>query len=140
MHNYLIHLAVKFIKDGKTFNQFAESEIAAYVSDDELRSVWNAAWFAVGMTEKVNKQIIDTTNYNRATAYFRAMEMVHPEDEKWGAFADAMDKMMSTTIPVIRCKECKFWSNDGIIKSCKKHLGFGYFENWFCADGEKKDG
>jgi Zn-finger nucleic acid-binding protein len=39
---------------------------------------------------------------------------------------------------IVRCKDCEFWINDGIIKSCKKHLGFGYFENWFCADGERR--
>ena len=39
---------------------------------------------------------------------------------------------------LVRCKDCKHWINDGIIKSCKRHLGFGYFENWFCADGERK--
>lgn len=137
MHNYLIHLAVEFIKNGKTFNQFIENEIAVNVSRNELREIWNDAWFSVGMTKTVNKKIMDTKNYNRATAYFRMMEMVEPQDEKWGEFTDAMDEMISTKVPVIRCKECKFWSNDGIIKSCKRHLGFGYFENWFCADGER---
>ena len=40
---------------------------------------------------------------------------------------------------LVRCKDCKNWVNDGIIKSCKRHLGFGYFENWFCADGERSE-
>ena len=139
MHKYLIHLAVEYIKDGKSFNQFIESEIAAVASEDELRCIWNDALFSVEMTEKVNKKVTNTKNYNRATAYFRGMEMMEPQNKQWGEFADAMDEMVSTTIPVIRCKECKFWINAGIIKSCKKHLGFGYFENWFCADGERRE-
>ena len=94
MHNYLIHLAVEFIKDGKTFNEFVENEMAANASDDELRKIWNDAWFSVGMTKKVNKKIIDTTNYNRATTYFRKMEMIEPQDKKWREFADAMDEVI----------------------------------------------
>ena len=138
MRDNLIHLAVEFVKDGKTFNQFMENETAANVSENELRKIWNDAWFSVGMTEKINKKVIDTTNYNRATAYFRMMEMIEPHEKKWGEFADAMDEMISTTAPVIRCKECKFWNDSGIIKSCTKHLGFGYFEHWFCADGKRR--
>ena len=59
MHNYLIHLAVEFIKDGKTFNQFKENEIAANAFEDELREIWNVAWFAVEITEKVNKKVLE---------------------------------------------------------------------------------
>ena len=38
---------------------------------------------------------------------------------------------------LIRCKDCKFWNNDGIITICEKHIGNGYPGDWFCADGER---
>ena len=143
MKNYLIHLAVEFIKNGKTFNEFIENEIAANASDDELRSIWNDAWFSVGMTKKVNQIVMNTTNYNRATAYFRMMEMIEPQDKKWGEFADAMDEMISTAVQdVVRCKDCVcykdciFW-NGSHAKCCEKHSLYPD-ENWFCADGERK--
>ena len=35
--------------------------------------------------------MMDRANYNRATAYFRKMELEYPE-KQWGEFADAMDE------------------------------------------------
>lgn len=59
MNNYIIHLAVQYIKEGKTFNQFLENVMTAFVSEDELRSLWNTAWFSVGMTMKVKEKILN---------------------------------------------------------------------------------
>ena len=140
MHNYLIHLAVEFIKEGKTFNQFIENEIAANASDDELRSIWNAAWFSVGMTENVNKKIMCITNYNRATAFFRSLA-TERSDKTFDEYADAMDEVISTCVPVTRCKDCKKCDlpeekpyEDGYCSRC------GYVKmDWFCADGERKE-
>ena len=39
---------------------------------------------------------------------------------------------------IVRCKDCKFWNNDGIITTCEKHIGNGYPGDWFCADGEHR--
>ena len=57
--NFLIHLAVELIKKGKTFNEFIKNELTKNVSEDKLVKIWNAAWFAVGMTEKVNKKVLE---------------------------------------------------------------------------------
>lgn len=40
---------------------------------------------------------------------------------------------------LVRCKDCKFWNNNGIITKCEKHIGNGYPGDWFCADGKRKD-
>ena len=45
-------------------------------------------------------------NYNRATKFFRDMQLAHSDDLRWGEFADAMDKVISTYIHVVRCKDC----------------------------------
>ena len=37
---------------------------------------------------------------------------------------------------LVRCKDCKYWNNNGIITKCEKHIGNGYPGDWFCADGE----
>ena len=59
MNDYIIHLAVQYIKEGKTFNQFLENVMTAFVSEDELRNLWNTAWFSVGMTMKVKEKILN---------------------------------------------------------------------------------
>lgn len=44
-------------------------------------------------------------------------------------------------VPVVRCKDCKHWNPNG-IGICKLHdirptpL---MMDNWFCADGERRD-
>ena len=78
---------------------------------------------------------MNTKNYNMATHYFREMEKENPNEPQWGAFADAMDEVISTCVPVVRCKDCKY-NDDGecIIKA-------GWFPvkpDWFCADGERR--
>lgn len=39
---------------------------------------------------------------------------------------------------LVRCENCKFWNNNGIITKCEKHIGNGYPANWFCADGKRR--
>lgn len=49
---------------------------------------------------------------------------------------------------VVRCKDCKYWSNpytsrlDGLVRGDCEQCDFGgFWENWYCADGERrKDG
>ena len=132
----IIHLAVEFLKEGKDFNQFSENKEVALVSDDELRKIWNDAWFSVGMTKKVNQIVMTATNYNRAAEYFRRMEMIEPQDTKWGEFADAMDDVISTYVQIVRCKDCKFYNT--LMGYCKDGMSYPS-PDWFCADGERKE-
>ena len=95
---------------------------------------------------------MDTKNYNRATAYFRRMELSYPGDDDWGKFADAMDEVISTCVPVVRCKNCKWWDKEpdavyGYCHACKHgyhssnwEIGIyrKYKADWFCANGERK--
>ena len=83
---------------------------------------------------------MDTTNFNKATAYFRMMEMIHPHDKSWGQFADAMDEVISTCVPVVRCKDCKHSGIDSTSSPkfwCPAHAEY-HDADWFCADGERK--
>ena len=43
-------------------------------------------------------------------------------------------------VPVVRCKDCKYWHNDGIMTTCDKNIGNGYDAEYYCANGERKDG
>lgn len=43
-------------------------------------------------------------------------------------------------VPIVRCKDCMFWHDDGIITTCDVNIGHGFAENWFCADGKRKGG
>ena len=43
-------------------------------------------------------------------------------------------------VKVVRCKDCKYWDDNGIITKCEKHIGNGYPGDWFCADGQHKEG
>ena len=94
---------------------------------------------------------MNTRNYNRATKFFRDMEFADPNNKKWGKFADAMDEVISTTVQVVRCKDCKYGYHivdtvKGDITAyhvvCRKpyeRKDISHVPEWFCADGERKD-
>lgn len=43
-------------------------------------------------------------------------------------------------VPVVRCKDCKHHENEEIgMVYCPNQIGGWVKENWFCADGERKD-
>lgn len=42
-------------------------------------------------------------------------------------------------VPVVRCRDCRFWHNDGIMTTCDRMIGNGYEANFFCANAERKD-
>ena len=44
-------------------------------------------------------------------------------------------------VPVVRCKDCKYHEDEEIgMVYCPNALGGWVAENWFCADGERKEG
>lgn len=47
------------------------------------------------------------------------------------------------SIDVVRCKDCKYCYEEGFVNVrnvCEKHYDFGNVDdNWFCADGERRD-
>ena len=44
-------------------------------------------------------------------------------------------------VPVVRCKDCKYHEDEEIgMVYCPNALGGWVGENWFCADGERKEG
>ena len=44
-------------------------------------------------------------------------------------------------VPVVRCRECKHHEDEEIgMVYCPNALGGWVRENWFCADGERKEG
>ena len=44
-------------------------------------------------------------------------------------------------VPVVRCLECKHHEDEEIgMVYCPNALGGWVAENWFCADGERKEG
>jgi len=61
------------------------------------------------------------------------------------------EKPSTATVQVVRCKECRFGTDEGIEYACDKHSGHKdvlgedvhYNEwhsgNWFCADGERRE-
>ena len=73
-------------------------------------------------------------------------------DECGEAFLTAFDALKQPEI--VRCKDCKWWdkkngSNYGYCNACKHgysspHWEIGIYRTydgeWFCADGERKDG
>ena len=53
-----------------------------------------------------------------------------------------LDEAISPTvdaIPVVHCKDCKHWNEED--RDCNIKVGhFTAPPNWYCADGERKDG
>lgn len=82
---------------------------------------------------------MNTKNYNMATHYFREMEKENPNIQQWGAFADAMDEVISTCVPVVRCIDCKWHEMRGEMLLCKAQ-DKPHTYDWYCADGECKKG
>jgi len=49
--------------------------------------------------------------------------------------------LMDDPIELVRCKGCVDWKRRecGTYGYCERHDGF-FDQNWFCADGESKEG
>ena len=59
--------------------------------------------------------------------------------ERQRAFLDKFPTI--DALPVIRCKDCKHHEDEEIgMVYCPNALGGWVAENWFCADGERKEG
>ena len=41
---------------------------------------------------------------------------------------------------VVRCKDCHYWSDAGILTECSRFNGMSTDEYFFCAYGKPKDG
>ena len=56
--------------------------------------------------------------------------------------AETVDKAPTIdTVPVVRCRECKHHEDEEIgMVYCPNMIGGWVVENWFCADGERKEG
>ena len=64
-----------------------------------------------------------------------------------GALHDVADDLRQIPIvdavPVVRCKDCKHLFTDFVMdgkeyKRCEMQMA-GFHDDWFCADGERKD-
>ena len=49
---------------------------------------------------------------------------------------------MPDMVAVVRCKDCEYGEDWGALIACGKARGFGltHDKDWFCADGERKNG
>ena len=56
--------------------------------------------------------------------------------------AETVDKAPTIdAVPVVRCRECKHHEDEEIgMVYCPNAFGGWVRENWFCADGERKEG
>ena len=75
-------------------------------------------------------------------------EMYDRNSAKFGVFVEAkltLDAMPTIdAVPVVWCRECKYCYAEGFVNVrnvCEKHYDFGNVDDdWFCADGKRKDG
>ena len=63
-------------------------------------------------------------------------------DDKYCRFETMLSEAPTiNAIPVVRCKDCKYHEDEEIgMVYCPNALGGWVAENWFCADGERKEG
>ena len=56
--------------------------------------------------------------------------------------AETVDKAPTIdAVPVVRCRECVHHDDEEIgMVYCPNMIGGWVVENWFCADGERKEG
>ena len=50
-----------------------------------------------------------------------------------------LDKYEKDLVEVVRCKDCRYWLDDGIMTTCDKNIGNGYDAEYYCADGKRKE-
>ena len=43
-------------------------------------------------------------------------------------------------VQIVRCKDCKHYENSGWFTQCFRHNGISPDSDWFCSDGERKEG
>ena len=60
-------------------------------------------------------------------------------DSEWAKMKDDKEQPTVDIVPIVRCKDCMFWHDDGIITTCDVNIGHGFAKNWFCADGKRKE-
>ena len=41
-------------------------------------------------------------------------------------------------IEIVTCKDCRYWHEHEWYNTCDKHIGNGFKDDYFCADGERK--
>ena len=50
--------------------------------------------------------------------------------------AEGMKELLKEQPQIVRCKDCKYWSESYSVWFCPYH--FNAHEDWFCADGERR--
>lgn len=55
--------------------------------------------------------------------------------------AEKIKEPFKDVMSVVRCKDCKYGEDWGVLIACGKARGFGltHDKDWFCADGERKE-
>lgn len=40
---------------------------------------------------------------------------------------------------LVFCKDCKYWITEGNMSMCSQQFFYGRADNWFCANGERRE-
>ncbi len=85
--------------------------------------------------EKINELALETFSLDAGYEhYLNALQDV----------ANVLRQMPTIdAVPVVRCKDCKHLFTDFVMngkeyKRCKMQMA-GFHDDWYCADGERKD-
>ena len=82
--------------------------------------------------------------FHRAVAK-AALDLLKEQKEEIEQLNRFVNGFSRDAMPVVRCKDCRYWSDKQILKYriCKKwekHCkNFATSKDWFCADGERKE-
>ena len=82
----------------------------------------------------------DMEKVRKALEVFNKNRICLPHLIPWDEIADVII-LLKEQEAVILCKDCKHWRRCecGSYGSCEERDGF-YDAEWFCADGERKEG
>lgn len=56
---------------------------------------------------------------------------------EYGAVSVFGVPIIEDCVPVVRCKDCKYWVRKKLGGRCDLNIRLGTSYNWFCADGKK---
>ena len=81
-------------------------------------------------------RLIDLDSDHIQETIYRRGFKTRQDIEEWLNFAPIID-----AVPVVRCKDCKYHEDEEIgMVYCPNAFGGWVRENWFCADGKRKEG
>ena len=76
------------------------------------------------------------SNLNGVYNYLKSFE----NTAKMGKWVHDAIELLQSQPQIVQCKDCDYWSDEGILTECSRFNGMSTDEYFFCAYGKPKGG